>query len=76
MELSPAEPLQQAFISYRTSLLGPQFDNFLIAEVLPYFVETTTENDRLLVQVDPLDVAANSTPPSTVIGAGVIHLFE
>lgn len=64
------------YISYRTSLLGPQFDYYLRAQVLPYLVETASETDRLLVQVDPLDIGPNSAPPSKVIGAGVIHLFE
>lgn len=63
-------------IGFKSWILGPQFDSLLRAEVLPYFMDTTTEMDQVLLKIDPLAVQPSWPEPKFTLDAGEIDIFE
>ena len=50
-------------VAYGSTILGPQFEKYLRAEVTDTVISSWKRDDVLLVRVDPLDVELHSGTP-------------
>ena len=56
-------------VAYESTILGSQFDNYLLAEVTETVFSSWKRDDILLVRIDPLDVDPTVRTPRVLFPA-------
>jgi hypothetical protein len=56
-------------VNFHSQILSSQFHHYLRAVPLPYELETSTEVEAVLAQIDPLEIAASAKSPQICVEA-------